>query len=85
MTLLPPRQMDVLNFMLAFHAENDQLPPKAEIARHFGFRSPNAAQCHVDALERKGFLERNRIGNLRFARGGKCLMLDQKEVGHDQS
>lgn len=68
MTPLPSRQQQVLDFMRAFHAENDQLPPMPEIARHFGFRSANSAVCHAAALERKGFLERNCIGNLRFTR-----------------
>jgi len=68
MTTLPRRQQQVLDFMRAFHAENDQLPPMPEIARHFGFRSANSAVCHAAALERKGFLERNSIGNLRFTR-----------------
>ena len=68
--MTPPtaRQLEVLDFMRAFLAENDEMPPMWVIAKHFGFRSENAAQCHVDALMRKGFLERNSIGNLRFTR-----------------
>lgn len=68
MTVLPRRQQQVLDFMRSFHAENDQLPPMPEIARHFGFRSANSAVCHAAALELKGYLERNSIGNLMFSR-----------------
>src|SRR5690606_40174078 len=32
-------------------------PTRAEIARAFGFRSPNAAEEHLRALERKGMIE----------------------------
>ena len=63
------RQQQVLGFMLQFLAENDQLPPMSAIAPYFGFRSPNSAQEHVNALARKGFLERNAVGNFRFVRG----------------
>ena len=41
----------------------------ALIAKHFGFRSPNAAQYHIDWLLRHGYLERNSLGNLKFSRG----------------
>ena len=68
MTELTTRQQQVLGFMRTFLAENDELPPMWAVAKHFGFRSENAAQCHIDALTRKGYLERNSIGNLRFAR-----------------
>ncbi len=68
MTTLTARQQEVLDFMRAFLTENDEVPPMWAVAKHFGFRSENAAQCHVDALMRKGYLERNSIGNLRFTR-----------------
>lgn len=66
---LAPRQQQVLGFMLKFLAENDQLPPMSAIAKHFGFKSSNAAQEHMFALQRKGFIERNAVGNYRFVRG----------------
>lgn len=73
MNSIPPRQLEVLTFMHAFFKDNDQPPPMAEIARHFGFRSPNAAQYHIDWLLRNRYLERNSIGNLRFARGNVVI------------
>lgn len=54
--------------MLRFLADNDQLPPMQSIATHFGLRSPNSAQDHINALERKGFIERNAVGKFRFVR-----------------
>ncbi|WP_312463527.1 hypothetical protein [Comamonas sp.] len=69
MKTIPARQLEVLTFMRGFFKDNDQTPPMAVIAQHFGFRSPNAAQYHVEWLLRHGYLERNSVGNLRFARG----------------
>ncbi|MEJ5125833.1 hypothetical protein WH367_07215 [Comamonas sp. MYb21] len=69
MKTIPARQLEVLTFMQAFFKDNDQTPPMAVIAQHFGFRSPNAAQYHVEWLLRHGYLERNSLGNLKFSRG----------------
>jgi len=67
-TPLTYRQRDVLHFMRCFLLENDQLPPMHAIAEHFGNSSPNSAQSHINALERKGFIERNAVGKYRFVR-----------------
>lgn len=40
-----------------FIAETGMPPTRAEIARELGFRSPNAAEDHLRALQRKGVLE----------------------------
>lgn len=51
------RQKEVLDFIRA-RAESNQMPPTLrEIAEHFGWSSPSAAQEHVTALRRKGMLE----------------------------
>ncbi|WP_313331347.1 hypothetical protein [Comamonas sp.] len=68
MKTIPPRQLEVLTFMQSFFKDNDQTPPMAVIAQHFGFRSPNAAQYHIDWLLRHGYLQRNSLGNLKFSR-----------------
>ncbi len=67
------RQMEVLEYMRVFFAANDQLPPVAQIAKHFGWSSPSAATEPINALMRHGLIERNAVGKLRFAR---------KEVAH---
>ena len=53
---LTTRQQAVLDYIREFQAEQDQAPTLQEIARHFGFRSVNAAAEHVRALRRKGAL-----------------------------
>lgn len=54
---LTPRQREVLDF-IAGHVRDRGVPPtRAEIARAFGFRSPNAAEAHLRALARKGAVQ----------------------------
>jgi SOS-response transcriptional repressor LexA len=65
---LTKRQIEVLDFARAFLERNDEFPPMRSIADHFGWKSPNAAQCHIDSLAIMGFVERNEIGNWRFKR-----------------
>jgi repressor LexA len=54
---LTPRQAEILG-LIRDHIEASGFPPtRAEISQAFGFRSPNAAEEHLRALERKGALE----------------------------
>ncbi|MCC6472981.1 MAG: repressor LexA, partial [Burkholderiales bacterium] len=51
------RQAEILD-LIRSHLEETGIPPtRAEIAAHFGFHSPNAAEAHLRALERKGAIE----------------------------
>ena len=63
-------QWAVLGFMYAFRADEDRLPTRAEISGHFGWRSVNAAETHINFLIAKGFVEKRGI-HLRFARTEK--------------
>lgn len=55
----PPtkRQRQVLDLIRRHVAERGYPPTIAEIAAHFGMRSPNAAAQHLRLLQRKGALE----------------------------
>lgn len=57
MAQLTPRQSQILQMIQEFIAESGMPPTRAEIARELGFRSPNAAEDHLRALQRKGVLE----------------------------
>lgn len=57
MTQLTPRQSQILHMIQEFIAEFGMPPTRAEIARELGFKSPNAAEEHLRALQRKGVLE----------------------------
>ena len=53
---LTKRQMEVLN-VISNHIDSIGFPPtRNEISRHFGFRSPNAAESHLRTLEGKGMI-----------------------------
>ncbi len=53
---LTKRQNQILRF-ISEHIDNEGLPPtRNEVGRHFGFRSPNAAESHLRALEKKGVI-----------------------------
>jgi repressor LexA len=54
---LTSRQIEILR-MIEDHVENSGFPPtRAEICKAMGFSSPNAAETHLRALERKGVIE----------------------------
>ena len=54
---LTPRQEEILNLIRECVRATGSPPTRAEISRHFGFSSPNAAEQHLRGLARKGALE----------------------------
>jgi repressor LexA len=54
---LTPRQAEILQLIRDTIAETGFPPTRAEIARMLDFASPNAAEEHLRALERKGMIE----------------------------
>lgn len=57
MNELTQRQAEVLQLIAEFLQETGFPPTRAEISQKFGFRSANAAEDHLRALERKGYIE----------------------------
>ncbi len=54
---LTPRQAEILTLIERTIEERGIPPTRAEIAEELGFRSPNAAEDHLRALQRKGVIE----------------------------
>ncbi len=54
---LTARQQQILEFIEQRVAADGLPPTRAEIVEHFGFASPNAAQCHLRALADRGAIE----------------------------
>ena len=54
---LTARQTEVLDFIKQHIADTGYPPTRAGIAAELGFRSPNAAEEHLKALDRKGAIE----------------------------
>jgi repressor LexA len=53
---LTDRQQEILD-LIKSNLENNGLPPtRADIAKTLGFKSPNAAEQHLRAIEKKGFI-----------------------------
>ena len=57
MDQLTTRQSEILLFIQNFIDEKGMPPTRAEIARNLGFRSVNAAEEHLRALQRKGVID----------------------------
>ena len=57
MEKLTTRQSEILSFLQDFIDQNGMPPTRAEMARELGFRSVNAAEEHLRALQRKGVIE----------------------------
>jgi repressor LexA len=57
MSDLTPRQRQILRFIEQRLSESGMPPTRAEIAGALGFRSANAAEEHLRALQRKGAIE----------------------------
>ena len=54
---LTPRQAEILELIRQNIAETGMPPTRAEIAKRLGFRSANAAEEHLKALAKKGYIE----------------------------
>jgi repressor LexA len=54
---LTPRQRQILSLIQKVIHQTGMPPTRAEIAEALNFRSPNAAEEHLRALERKGAIE----------------------------
>jgi repressor LexA len=54
---LTRRQEEILNLIKEWIETTGSPPTRVEIAQHFGFSSPNAAEQHLKVLAKKGVLE----------------------------
>src|SRR4051812_35624345 len=57
--MLTDRQRGVLDFIQLEQREKGITPSTREIQRHFGFASQTSVMQYLDALQRKGFLDRH--------------------------
>jgi repressor LexA len=53
---LTVRQKEILTFISQFIEKHKYPPTRSELSAHFGFRSPNAAEAHLRALEKKSII-----------------------------
>ncbi len=57
MRQLTPRQKEILELIQTFIDEYGMPPTRADIAKELGFKSANAAEEHLRALQKKGVLK----------------------------
>jgi repressor LexA len=74
--LLTSRQREILKFIAQFIDKHKFPPTRAELCTHFGFQSPNAAEAHLRALQKKSMIG---IGN-GVSRGITLLPLSIGEL-----
>jgi repressor LexA len=73
---LTNRQKQILIFISQFIDKHKYPPTRSELSAHFGFRSPNAAESHLRALEKKSVIGIERGA----ARGITLLPLSADEL-----
>lgn len=80
---LTKRQQEIFDFILESIGVNGAPPTRVEIADHFGFKSANAAEDHLKALDKKGHIELKAgtsRGILIHEQARNAWMLDQSDV-----
>lgn len=54
--ILTLRQREILKFISQFIDKHKFPPTRAELCKHFGFQSPNAAEAHLRVLQKKSMI-----------------------------
>ncbi len=80
-TDLTARQAEILEFIQRFIEVTGMPPTRAEMARELGFRSANAAEEHLRALQRKGVIELlpGTSRGIRLLETGRPLLTEEEE------
>ena len=55
---LTDRQRAFLDYIRGYLDDEGFPPTIRDMCRYFGINSPNGVVCHLDALEKKGYIER---------------------------
>lgn len=77
MKSLTDRQKQILEFVIGSINDRGYPPSVRDICRHFDIQSPQGAQRHLNALEKKGYLKRD----ARLARSLSVTTLSESMLG----
>lgn len=80
MKSLTDRQKQILEFVISCIQERGYPPSVRDICKHFDIQSPQGAQRHLNALEKKGYLKRD----ARLARSLSVTELSESMLGPSQ-
>lgn len=58
MSQLTERQQEILDFIRDYSRDHGWAPTIREIGDRFGLNSTNGVACHLEALEKKGYIVR---------------------------
>ncbi len=75
---LTARQQEIFDFVKNHIVITGMPPTRVEIAREIGFKSPNAAEEHLKALARKGYIEM-----LSGTSRGIRILVNNEEAAND--
>lgn len=62
---LTPRQREVLDAIVNYYQANGVPPSIRELAHLVGINTPNGVNCHLQALEQKGYVINRQQGHSR--------------------
>ncbi|MFA5663355.1 transcriptional repressor LexA [Castellaniella sp.] len=84
---LTDRQHQILELIRQAILQSGRPPTRAEIAQELGFRSANAAEDHLRALERKGYIQlsANTSRGIRLTPLALPDQADHAEAGHAEA
>ena len=77
---LTERQQEIFDFVKNHISTTGMPPTRVEIAREIGFKSPNAAEEHLKALARKGYIEM-----LSGTSRGIRVLVNDEEAANEES
>jgi len=80
MKSLTDRQKQILEFVISCIQDRGYPPSVRDICKHFDIQSPQGAQRHLNALEKKGYLKRD----ARLARSLSVTELSESMLGSGQ-
>ena len=72
---LTDRQRAVYDFIRDHIREHHNAPTMRQIISHFGMKSPNGAMCHLNALEQRGWIEREHYASRGIRLKGVTILL----------
>lgn len=80
--MLTDRQQQILDFIVEYSRSEGFPPSVREIGRQFGIY-PATVQDHIDALERKGYLQKKRFQSRTLSVAGKSSLADRTKRSVD--
>lgn len=81
MSSLTKRQKQILDFIIKSIDSYGFPPSTSEIQKEFSFKSPNAVQDHLVAIEKKGYISRHS----HKSRGIELLIYTKRREGNEDS